>query len=160
MKEHLSGTAASGAARITEVLRNVGPQTRAELIEATGMSRSTIGSRLDQLQRAGLVGPAGAAYSNGGRPPVRTAWLPRSRSVIAIDLGATHARVAWTDLAGTPHASETVSLDIADGPVSVLDRLVSTAADLRDTIKTGARGPLAGIGIGLPGPVDARAGLP
>jgi predicted NBD/HSP70 family sugar kinase len=148
---------ADGAAAVLELLRSRGPLTRAEIVEATGLSRSTVAARLAELLTLGLVRQAGAAASSGGRPPVRFAWDPRSRSVLAIDLGASHARVARTDLDGAVDAIVSVELDVADDPGTVLDRLVATAAALPAT--PGA-GPLAGVGIGLPGPVSARTGRP
>lgn len=154
------GTATAGVAGLLDLLRSRGPLTRAELVTATGLSRSTVAARVEVLQDIGLVGPAGAATSNGGRPPARLAWCPGARTVVAIDLGASHAHVAVTDLAGTVEAFETVVIDVADGPEPVLDSLAATAHRLRDGLPEPRRTPLAGVGIGLPGPVSAATGRP
>src|SRR4051812_50080124 len=46
-----------------------GSFTRAELIEATGLSAPTVGSLAADLIRSGVVKDLGTGPSNGGRPP-------------------------------------------------------------------------------------------
>ncbi|MEO5664411.1 MAG: winged helix-turn-helix transcriptional regulator, partial [Nocardioides sp.] len=86
---------------VFELLRDGGPQTRAQLAQSSGLARSTIAARIDVLLRLGLVAPYGDAVSTGGRPPSVLAVNPRARVVVGVDLGATHARAVLADLAGT-----------------------------------------------------------
>ena len=72
---------------------------RSELAVATGLGRSTVAQRVDALLASALVGPAGEATSSGGRPPTQFAFNPAARVVLAADVGATHVRLAVTDLA-------------------------------------------------------------
>ncbi|MEG2424649.1 MAG: sugar kinase, partial [Glutamicibacter sp.] len=76
--------------------------SRTDLAALTGMARSTLQERLDVLIQLGLVGTIADGASTGGRPPQRLALLPDARLVLAVDLGASHLRVALTDLAPTP----------------------------------------------------------
>jgi hypothetical protein len=76
------------------------PWTRAELIERSGLARSTVTGRIEALLAEGLVVPSGEAASTGGRPPARFRFNPTARLVLAADVGATHLSVALTDLAG------------------------------------------------------------
>ena len=147
------------AARLLRYLRDGTALTRAELAGLTGLARSTIASRLDGLVDAGLVVPAGGAASSGGRPPARVAFNPSARILIAIDLGATHAVVAIADLAGTILHSESTKIDIAEGPVKVLDWAVSTAERLLGVCGR-PKSDLVGVGVGLPGPVEHSTGKP
>ena len=55
---------------------------------------------MDALLAQRLVVPAGASASTGGRPPKTFAFNRNAGVVLAADLGATHSRVAVTDLAG------------------------------------------------------------
>ena len=64
----------------------------------------------------GLVYEAGGSASTGGRPPTVLAFNRDAGVVLVADLGATHARVAVSDLAGTPLAERASDLDIALGP--------------------------------------------
>lgn len=133
------------------------PMTRAELAESTGLARSTVASRVDLLLRLGLITPYGGRSSTGGRPPSLLAVNTAARVVAAIDLGARHARAAIVDLSGAVLAQEREDLDIADGPVPVLTWVTSTIDRL--LLQTGRpASDLAGIGIGLPGPVEHSTG--
>jgi glucokinase len=148
-----------GGAELLLLLRSSGPRTRAQLAEETGLARSTIASRLDPLLAAGLVVPAGDAGSSGGRPPAQVAFNAGARILIAVDLGATHGVVAIADLAGSVLVSESTELRIDAGPEEVLDWVTTTAARLL-TATGRPREDLAGVGIGLPGPVEHSTGMP
>lgn len=149
---------APGPGDVLALLRHGGSHTRAELVERSGLSRSTIAARVDTLLTLGLIEPAGEAHSSGGRPPARIAFAPGSRRVLAIDLGATTGTVALTNLRGD--ILDTVSLDIpiADGPAAVLDRVIALGQSLLERDPEGA--PLLGIGLGVPGPVEHDTGRP
>jgi glucokinase len=149
----------SRAGDLFQLLRDGAPRTRAELAAFTGLARSTVASRIDLLLASGLVAPVGEAASSGGRPPTRIAFNPSARVVLAVDIGATHGVVALTDLAGTILDSSRSELDIAAGPEVVLDWLISTAQRMLATNGRSAD-ELAGIGIGLPGPVEHTSGRP
>ncbi len=148
-----------GAGSLLQHLRDGVPRTRSELAAATGLGRSTVAQRVDALLASALVGPAGEALSTGGRPPTQFAFNPAARVVLAADVGATHVRLAVTDLAANVLASELVDLDIALGPEVVLRWVVEqgrrlTVAAARDVTH------IAGVGIGLPGPVEHATGRP
>lgn len=147
----LSGTLA--------LLRDGSPHTRAQLAQITGQARSTVAARVEQLLESGLVSPAGDAVSTGGRPPATFAFNPGARIVAAVDLGATHARIAITDLASTVIAEHLETIAIGDGPELVLARVAALAGELLE--RSGrTMSELVGVGVGLPGPVDFSAGRP
>jgi predicted NBD/HSP70 family sugar kinase len=147
------------AANLLAYLREGEPRTRGQLAELSGLARSTVASRLDGLLESGLVAPVGAGVSSGGRPPGFLAFQPAARILLAIDLGATHAVVALTDLSGAVLELESTELDIADGPVAVLDWVLDCAERLRSRSGRPAS-DIVGVGIGLPGPVEHSTGLP
>lgn len=135
------------------------PRTRADLIELTGLARSTVAGRIEGLLSVGLLQPSGQSRSTGGRPPTRFAFNPRAKLVLAADFGVTHGRAALTDLTSTVLAEEKSTLDIADGPEATLGWLVETADRLLAQAGR-CRADLAGVGIGLPGPVEHDTGRP
>lgn len=153
-----SAPAASGPGDLFQLLRNR-PRTKAELAAITGLARSTVSSRINLLLGTGLIFPAGEAASSGGRPPARVAFNPRARMVLAVDLGATHAHVAVSDLNGEILSSRGSRLAIAEGPDTVLEWVINTAFDL---LRESGRdlSELAGVGIGVPGPVEHSTGRP
>ncbi|HEV2779444.1 MAG TPA: ROK family transcriptional regulator [Actinophytocola sp.] len=143
-------------ARLLRVLRDRGAQSRAELGDLVELSRSKVAAELDRLTELGLVEEAGLAESRGGRRPavVRIgSWL----RFVGVNVGATSVDVAVTDgeLELLEHVSE--ELDVRDGPQRILGRVVEIVGKFRDQ---GHLPQLHGLGIGLPGPVSFRDGVP
>lgn len=141
------------------LLRDGVPRTRSELTTVTGLARSTVRARLDALLDAGLVSDGGSEASTGGRPAGRFVFNARARVVLAAEVGATHATIAVTDLTSAPLAVSRLDQDIAEGPEVVLPRLIAAwRALLAETGLESTR--VAGVGIGLPGPVEHSTGRP
>ncbi|MBB5791914.1 ROK family transcriptional regulator [Jiangella mangrovi] len=153
------GTSMYSAGSLFQLLRDGRPRTRAELATETGLARSTVTQRVDALLASNLIGPADKAASTGGRPPTRFAFNPNARYVLAADIGATHARLALTDLAAQVLAQSADDLLVAAGPETVLDWVDRVGHEL---IREAGRDPadLLGVGIGLPGPVEHSTGRP
>ena len=93
-------TSSPGAGALLRLIRDGQASTRAELVALTGLARSTVAQRMDALLAQRLVVPAGGSASTGGRPPQTFAFNRDAGVVLAADLGATHSRVAVTDLGG------------------------------------------------------------
>jgi glucokinase len=79
--------------------------------------------------------------------------------VLAVDVGATHVLVALTDLGGRVLAESRAVIDIEAGPTEVLDLVLQHCRQLLRRAGRQVR-ELAGIGIGLPGPVEHSTGRP
>ena len=154
-----SMTGASGVTQLFQLLRDGVPRTRAELAKSTGLARSTIAARVDELMRLGLITPIAESVSTGGRPPSLFALNPSARLVLAVDIGASHATLAVTDLAGTIIAEHGEPLDVRLGPEPVLTWTVENAQALLQQAGRTDR-DLAAIGIGIPGPVEHSTGQP
>ncbi|WP_299536558.1 ROK family transcriptional regulator [uncultured Streptomyces sp.] len=147
----MAGNQAS-AGHLLRLIRSGEATTRGELQQATGLSRSTVGHRLDQLFGAGwLRGAAGT--STGGRPSARLEFDPTHAVVLAADLETRHGRAAVLDLAGEVLAEHTGELVIADGPDAVLDRLARWFGPLLAEAGT-TPDRICGVGLSVPGPVD------
>ena len=149
----------SHAGGLFQLHRDGRPRTRADLVRSTGLSRPTVADRIDQLLGLGLIAEVDGAASTGGRPSSRFAFNPRARVVIAADFGASHSRIAVTNLAGELLADTSSTREIAEGPRSAIDWLRSTALELLERAGRGVD-EVVGIGIGLPGPVEFSTGRP
>jgi glucokinase-like ROK family protein len=149
-------TGMSPHARLLRVLRDRGAQSKAELGDLVELSRSKIAAELDRLTERGLVEEAGLAESRGGRRPavVRVASGLR---FVGVNIGATSVDVAVTDgeLEVLEHIAE--GLEVRHGPQRVLGRVVELVGKLREQ---GHLPNINGLGIGLPGPVSFRDGVP
>ena len=113
-----------------QLLRDGVPRTRAQLAKSTGLARSTIAARVEELMRMGLIMPVADAASTGGRPPSQFALNPSARVVLAVDIGASHATVAVMDLTGAIRATRTESLAVAEGPERVLTWVIDAAGTI------------------------------
>ena len=148
-----------GPGELFQMLRDGAPRTRAELASVTGQARSTVATRIDMLMTAGLIVTVGEAHSTGGRPPAVFAFSPESRVVLAVDLGATHARMALTDLASNIIADSEDKLPIDLGPDTVLAWVCDKGDEMLAASGRGRR-ELVSVGVGLPGPVEFSSGRP
>ncbi|MCX4514062.1 ROK family transcriptional regulator [Streptomyces sp. NBC_01619] len=146
----------ASAGHLLRLIRSGEATTRGDLQRATGLSRSTVGHRLDQLFGAGWLRDA-AGTSTGGRPSARIEFDPKHAVVLAVDLETRHARAAVLDLTGTVLAVRSGALLIGDGPVAVLGELARWFAPL---LAEAGAGPtdVCGIGLSVPGPVDFGTG--
>ena len=151
--------ATSGAGAMLQTIRGTESTTRAELVANTGLARSTVAQRIEALLAQGLVVPVGENASTGGRPPQAFAFNAQAGVILAADLGATHCRLAVTDLKARVFEEETHDIAIADGPEVVLTWLEDAfLALLSATGWTPA--DVRGIGVGVPGPVEFATGTP
>jgi predicted NBD/HSP70 family sugar kinase len=142
-----------------QLIREGDGATRADLAALTGLARSTIAQRLEQLQAQDLLRKAGESESTGGRPPMLFAFNEDAGLVLSADLGATHSRLAVTNLGGRVLAEESGEIEIAAGPERVLDWVDERFhALLRETGRSDD--DVHGIGIGVPGPVEHATGRP
>ncbi|WP_068896781.1 ROK family transcriptional regulator [Planomonospora sphaerica] len=149
----------SGAGTLLGILRDGQARTRAELVQLTGLARSTLAQRLDALVSQQWIVPTEEAVSSGGRPAVAFTFNRSARVVLAADLGATHARIAVTDLATAVLAERAAEMPIDRGPEPTLTWLQRTFEEM--LTETGhSMAEVCGIGVGLPGPVEHGSGRP
>jgi predicted NBD/HSP70 family sugar kinase len=148
-----------GAGSLLDLIRHGDGVTRADLGRLTGLGRAAISQRVDGLIERGLVRETIHLPSTGGRPPASLVFHGGSGVVLAADLGATHARLAVTDLAGEVLAELAEDLDIARGPAAVLDEVARRFSEL---LRGAGLRPaqVKGIGMGVPGPVEFATGRP
>lgn len=149
----------TGPGDIFQLLRDGRVRTRADVVEETGLARTTVVVKVAALMQLGLVTPAGTATSSGGRPPARFVFDPSARMIVGVDLGATHGTVGITDLNGAVVARTSYTLDIADGPQAVLSEALDKAEGLLESLGRDAQS-LLGVGVGVPGPVQHATGRP
>ena len=156
----MTGRTQTGAGDLLELVRSGRAVTRGALQQATGLSRATVGQRLDRLFRAGWLreGAGGPVDSPlGGRPSITLEFDDAHAVVLAADLETRHARACVLSLTGEILAEHSGTLAIEDGPDAVLGELGRWFAELLE--KAGHRAEeVCGIGLAVPGPVDLESG--
>ena len=133
--------------------------SRPELVARTGLGRAIVAQRVGELLERGLVREGDVGPSTGGRPPRQLTFRADAGHVLVADLGATSIDVAVTTLDGRILGHHDEPAQIANGPDVCLDRVDALFDALRVTTRD-IPGPLWGIGIGVPGPVEFEAGRP
>ena len=150
-------SAAGGPGSILALIRSGEAVTRAQIMQVTGLSRSTVAKRLDALIAHGYIAPAGAENASGGRPPAAFQINRDAGVMLLAAVGAGAMQVAVCDMARTILARQSHKIAVAEGPAVVLaemnrhfDELLKQIGRAHDEVK--------GIGIGLPGPVEFAEG--
>jgi predicted NBD/HSP70 family sugar kinase len=150
----------ASAGELLELVRSGRATTRGALQQATGLSRATVGQRLDRLFRAGWLreGAGGPVDSPlGGRPSITLEFDDAHAVVLAADLDTRHGRAAVLTLTGEILVEHSGVLVIDEGPEAVLGELGRWFADL--LVKAGKPAEaVCGIGLAVPGPVDSDTG--
>ncbi|HEY8981189.1 MAG TPA: ROK family protein [Streptomyces sp.] len=150
----------ASAGELLGLVRSGRATTRGALQQMTGLSRATVGQRLDRLFRAGWLreGAGGPVDSPlGGRPSITLEFDDAHAVVLTADLETRHARAAVLTLTGEILAEHSGTLVIEDGPEQVLGELGSWFGELLE--KAGHRpDEVCGIGLAVPGPVDTETG--
>jgi predicted NBD/HSP70 family sugar kinase len=157
--ENLDPTSPTGAGRVLSLIRDGEAVTRADLARRTGLARSTVAQRVEALLAHQLVYEAGGSASTGGRPPTVLAFNRAAGVVLVADLGATHSRLAVSDLAGAPLAERAYDSDVARDPESVLGWVHERFGELLAEVGR-SENDVRGIGIGVPAPVAFSRGEP
>jgi len=140
---------------VLRLIREGRALTRTDVMDMTGLSRSTVMQRLGVLHSAGLlVEQPDGGPSSGGRRPAVLAFNEGVGVVLAADLGARHGRLAVCDLAGAALAEREEEINIADGPEAVLEWVARTFDALLAEAGRG-HGDILASAIGVPGPVEA-----
>jgi glucokinase-like ROK family protein len=142
--------------RLLRLLRDTGPASRAELADRLQVPRPRLLAELERLVVAGYVAEAGMAASRGGRRSTLVELNPDLRFA-AVDLGATSIDIEVTNGRLEPVVAYAEPADIRSGPRAILHRVNELLAKAR---VDGAYRKLDAIGIGVPGPVSFRDGVP
>lgn len=139
-------TRAHNAGLVLRALYDLGPISRAEIARLTGLTRTSAGELVAELEAEGLAEDIGRGPSTGGKAPTLVALIDDARQVVTLDLGERTFTAALINLRGTIRHRATRDLEGADG-----DAALALVTDLIDEILAGDHQPILGIGVGTPG---------
>src|SRR5512134_3343405 len=143
---------------LSVAMQREGSFTRAELIEATGLSAPTVGTLVSHLMQTGIVKDLGTGPSRGGRRPSFMEFNARHGYVAGIDLGPTRTRLAVADLRGERLADRIIPTPVRLGPAALLSRVAGALRALMEEAGAPIERLLA-VGAGAPGAVDRKRGI-
>ena len=147
--------------QLLELLRQRGPLTRTELSQGTGFNIVTVSNYIAQFINRGLVLERGFDVSTGGRKPILVELNAKAGFAMGVDLGPLGASspqmtAVITDLRGRmihriaqPRTSNNLDRILHDLGSIIRESLKTSSVDIKK---------IHGIGVGLPGILDERAG--
>ncbi len=142
---------------ILDALAQKGPQTRGQLMAATGLSRTAVTQVLRMLEAADAVVPAGVDRDTRGPAAGRVGLHPGLGFAAAVHVDHHAAHVVLVDTAGTVRAEQHRPFPYA-APVKSDDRVAHIAALIEECRAT-VTGPLLLAVVGVPGIVTADGGI-
>ncbi|RSS51023.1 ROK family transcriptional regulator [Streptomyces sp. WAC01280] len=164
--------------------------SRLELAERTGLTPQAVSKITARLRAEGLAAEAGHRASTGGKPRTVLRLVPSAGYAVGVHLDRDELATLLTDLAGTVVALRRRPVDLGEGAGPVLDAVTgevrallaaragagsgageSVAAGVGEVAGAGpgevtgagpgeSVGPVLGVGVAMPGPLDHRAGVP
>lgn len=132
--------------------------SRAELARQIDLTRSTVSAIVADLVDAGLVREAESGPTTGGRRPILLEMNPRRGYVVGVDMGATHLSVVVADFLSHVIYEADAAFDVRNGPqacLEIVDEQVRRALQQKGL----SFEQVLAIGVGVPGPVLAEAGI-
>ena len=147
--------------QILELIRQRGPLTRTELSQGTGFNIVTVSNYINQFLKRGLIAERGYDVSTGGRKPILVELNASASYAVGLDLGPMDVSKAntiavITDLRGRvvhrvthPRSSDTMERVLQSASAMVRELMATSPIDTKR---------IQGIGLGLPGLMDERAG--
>lgn len=97
---------------VLNLIRDRGTITRAELMEITHLSATTISALVNVLIDSEFIHEAGIGVSSGGRRPVVLQFNYNARYALGVDMGNTHVTAVLMNLAGEVIDTQTRFFDV------------------------------------------------
>jgi len=142
--------------RVIHAVRSAGALTQAEIARTTGLSTATVSNIVRELRSGGtlMVTPT----SSGGRRAQSVSLARATGLLLGVDISATRLRAVLCDHEHEVLAEESIDYDVAQSVERGLRRtewLVSTLLRQNRIDRNSVRG----VGVSVPGPIDADSGL-
>ena len=145
----------------SEVIKNLffsRSLTSAELSEKMDKSAPLVNKMIQELQEEGYVQETGLGDSTGGRRPQKYSLKTELIYIVAVAVDQLYTRISIMDI-GNMHAGlvKKIDLPLLDNPLAH----IRLAEIINDTIGQSGleKRKIAGVGIGMPGFVDATSGI-
>jgi len=141
---------------VLNCVREHGVIPRASVARYTGLSRTTVGSIIDALITEGFVreGDAQRSEPSRNRRVIPVHFNANAGYILGIAMGRHHLTILLCDLAATIVRQKNVTFIVSNGPEVCLPQLVTELHTFLEEQRI-PWGKIVGIGLGMPGPIDA-----
>jgi glucokinase-like ROK family protein len=142
---------------ILDALRRFAPLSRADLAARTGLNRSTVSAIVNGLVEQGFVQETDLQSGSIGRPGMLLELNPRGGYAVGIEIGVDFISVILTDFVANILWQRRENLHPGADRISMMEQAEEMIAEAVDRGRDAGLRPI-GIGVGVPGLVDARQG--
>ncbi|MEC4015168.1 ROK family transcriptional regulator [Streptomyces sp. H27-D2] len=159
---NLSALRSHNAALVLGLLRAAGESgvSRLELAAHTGLTPQAVSKITSRLRAEGLAAEAGQRASTGGKPRTVLRLVRDANSAVGLHLDRDELTVVLADLTGEPVAVRSAPFDFGADPEWVVrEAAAQVTALLAETAAEGGYGPVLGVGVACPGPLDHGSGV-
>jgi predicted NBD/HSP70 family sugar kinase len=147
----------ASAGQILQLILAGEANSRSEIGRLTGLSRTAVAARVNQLAAQGLIVEDTTTESTGGRPAGRLSFNASAGVVLAASIGRSRIQLAISDLGSSLLAEESLEVDQERGPQNCLPPVVDRLYELLSGCGRRAA-DVRGIGVSVPGSVDLSRG--
>jgi predicted NBD/HSP70 family sugar kinase len=145
--------------KILDAIRSEGLISRIDLSRKTGLSQASITGLTADLTAEGLIEEKKSGAYQGGRRPMLLSIRPEGAYVVGVDLSMTSINVVVLNLAGeivTLYSLKLTKQVYSPGEIADL-----TALAIKECMWDSgfSKDQISGIGLGIPGLVDAESGI-
>lgn len=161
LEQHRLSEREEKSLQLLELLRQKGALTRTELSQGTGFNIVTVSNYISHFIKSGLVTERGFDISTGGRKPILVELAAKTGFAVGIDPGPLEVENAPAIMVITDLRGQIVHRAVQTRTAQDFDHMFQELGGMiRDFLKQSPVDvkKIQGIGIGLPGIVDERAG--
>lgn len=142
---------------VLNVIRDLGPISRAQIAQRTGLNKATVSALTDTLIEKNLVVEMGPGPSQVGRRPILLRFNADAGYAIGVDIDVQEIRIVLTNFAGQILKRFTCDQIERDS-----DAFIGTLSDqiyqIQKEVSPSCYG-IIGVGVGVPGLVDHQRGI-
>jgi predicted NBD/HSP70 family sugar kinase len=141
--------------RVIRAVRSAGSLTQAEIARTTGLSAATVSNIVRQLRLSGAV--TVTPTSSGGRRAQRVSLVKATGLLVGVEIEAARLRAVLCNREHMVLAEECIPYDAAPSVERGLRRTEWLISTLLRQARVDRR-EVRGVGVGVPGPIDAASG--
>lgn len=142
---------------VINIIRNNGPIFKAEIARLTGLSIPAVMKITEDLIAKNLVRETGRGELNRGKPPQLLEFVSDSHHIIGVDIGTTNIKTIVMDNSAKIVSKKIIPTNIKEPLENVIGRIQMSVEKV--IIESDVeRKSILGIGLGMPGILDTKAG--
>jgi transcriptional regulator of PTS gene len=144
---------------ILRLIRTTGLISRTDLARETGLSQASVTGVTADLIQEGLIEEKQAGAYEGGRRPTLLAIRPDGVHVVGVNMAIDQIRIVIVNFQAELKAAHTIFLDNDYYSPEEIVELMAQAIQACIWEANFSKDQIAGVGVGIPGPVDSKRGV-